>query len=195
MSGSSKSVRCNACVHRLDLGLYSHPKELGGEGGGGGGARSHVSSKGKLPSTGGSEEVGTRDTQDSEPNTLPTDLFRPSIRWCDGQDLDPRTFGTRGGHLGPQWLLRRWDRVNLSSKIGLSLNFLSGTNSQLSKNQTEYSLQFPSVHYLFVMPVPLGQAWKASSHFPRKVDKAKHFQLCRLCDTMRYKLCLGRPFN
>ena len=28
MSGSFESVRWNACVHRLDLGLYSHPKEL-----------------------------------------------------------------------------------------------------------------------------------------------------------------------
>ena len=40
VSGSFESVRWNACVHRLDLGLYSHPKEfffffLGGGGGGG----------------------------------------------------------------------------------------------------------------------------------------------------------------
>ena len=27
-SGSFESVRWNACVHRLDLGLYSHPKEF-----------------------------------------------------------------------------------------------------------------------------------------------------------------------
>ena len=27
MSGSFESLRWNACVHRLDLGLYSHPKE------------------------------------------------------------------------------------------------------------------------------------------------------------------------
>ena len=26
MSGSFESLRCNACVHTLDLGLYSHPK-------------------------------------------------------------------------------------------------------------------------------------------------------------------------
>ena len=31
MSGSVESVRSNACVHRLDLGLYSHPKEFGGD--------------------------------------------------------------------------------------------------------------------------------------------------------------------
>ena len=68
-SGSFESVRWNACVHRLDLGLYSHPKEFvclfvcffvvgffvfccccfflfffgGGWGGGGDGVRTHVS--------------------------------------------------------------------------------------------------------------------------------------------------------
>ena len=30
-SGSFESVQWNACVHRLDLGLYSHPKEFFGE--------------------------------------------------------------------------------------------------------------------------------------------------------------------
>ena len=30
-SGSFESVRWNACVHRLDLGLYSHPKEFLGD--------------------------------------------------------------------------------------------------------------------------------------------------------------------
>ena len=28
MSGSLEFVRWNACVHRLNLGLYSHPKEF-----------------------------------------------------------------------------------------------------------------------------------------------------------------------
>ena len=31
MSGSFESVQWNACVHRLDLNLYSHPKEFFGE--------------------------------------------------------------------------------------------------------------------------------------------------------------------
>ena len=45
-SGSFESVQWNACVHRLDLGLYSHPKEfLGNE------VRTHVNSKGKIPFT------------------------------------------------------------------------------------------------------------------------------------------------
>ena len=52
MSGSFESVRWNACVHTLDLGLYSHPEEfLGNE------VRNHVNSKSKIPSTGGSEEA------------------------------------------------------------------------------------------------------------------------------------------
>ena len=56
MSGSFVSVCWNACVHRLDLGLYSHPKEFGGNG-----VRTHVNSKGKIPSTRGSEEDRTHD--------------------------------------------------------------------------------------------------------------------------------------
>ena len=47
MSESFESVRCNARVHRLDLGLYSHPKEFLGNG-----VRTHVNSKGKILSTG-----------------------------------------------------------------------------------------------------------------------------------------------
>ena len=39
-----ESVRWNACVHRLDLGLCSHPKEFLGNG-----VRTHVNSKGKNP--------------------------------------------------------------------------------------------------------------------------------------------------
>ena len=45
MSGSFDSVRWNACVHRLDLGLYSHEKEFWG----GNGVRTHVNSKVKNP--------------------------------------------------------------------------------------------------------------------------------------------------
>ena len=44
MSGSLESVRWNAFVHRLDLGLYSHCKEFWGNG-----VRTHVNSKGKNP--------------------------------------------------------------------------------------------------------------------------------------------------
>ena len=45
MSGSLASVRRNACVHRPDLGFYSHPKEFWRNG-----VRTHVDSK--IPSTG-----------------------------------------------------------------------------------------------------------------------------------------------
>ena len=46
MSGSSESVRWSACVRRLDLGIYSHPTEFGGNG-----VRNHVNTEGKIPST------------------------------------------------------------------------------------------------------------------------------------------------
>ena len=65
MSGSFESVRWNACVHRLDLGLYSHPKEFfffppwNG-------VRTHVNSKGKIPSTGKKNSPQRR----IEPTTL-----------------------------------------------------------------------------------------------------------------------------
>ena len=62
-------------VCRLDHGLYSHPKEFFG----GNEVKTHVNSKGKIPSTGkrlSSEEDRTHDTassmQDSEPNMLTT---------------------------------------------------------------------------------------------------------------------------
>ena len=56
MSGSFASVQWNACVQRLDLGLYSHLKEFLGNG-----VRTHVNSKGKIPYTGCSAEDRTYD--------------------------------------------------------------------------------------------------------------------------------------
>ena len=63
MSGSFESVRWNACVHRLDLGLYSDPEEFWGIG-----VRTHVNSKGKkspLPEKFSSEEDGTHNAASS----------------------------------------------------------------------------------------------------------------------------------
>ena len=63
MSGSFESVRWNAYVHRLDLGLYSDPKEFWGIG-----IRTYVHSKGKIPSTGKKnllKEDGTHDAASS----------------------------------------------------------------------------------------------------------------------------------
>ena len=57
MSGSFESMQWNACVHRLGLSLYAHPKEFVGNG-----VKTHVNSKGKIPSTGGSEEGWTCDS-------------------------------------------------------------------------------------------------------------------------------------
>ena len=43
-------------MHRLDLGLLSHPKEFLGNG-----VRTHLTSKGEIPSTGSSEQDQTCD--------------------------------------------------------------------------------------------------------------------------------------
>ena len=54
MLGSFESVRWNACVHRLGLGLHSHLKEFSWNG-----DRTHVNSKGKISSTKSSEKDRT----------------------------------------------------------------------------------------------------------------------------------------
>ena len=79
MSGSFDSVQWNACVHRLDLYLYSHLKEFWGNG-----VRTHVNSNGKspllekiLPREGSNPQCCIQ--QDSEPNTLPMSY---SNRWA-----------------------------------------------------------------------------------------------------------------
>ena len=88
MSGSFESVWWNACAHRLDLGLYSHPKEFWGNG-----IRTHVNSNGKIPSTGEKNLVRRGSNprryikQDSEPNTPRTELFRPLDSKIDRQLL------------------------------------------------------------------------------------------------------------
>ena len=64
-------------MHRLDLVLHSHPKEFLGNG-----VKNHVNSKEKNPLyrrlRGGSNPRHCT-TQDSEHNTLLTELFRPNL--------------------------------------------------------------------------------------------------------------------
>ena len=66
-------------MHRLNLGLYSHPKEFLGNG-----VRARVNSKGKIPSTGGKKNLlrGGQNArscikQDSEPKILPRSYSGP----------------------------------------------------------------------------------------------------------------------
>ena len=78
-SESFESVRWNVCVHRLDLSLYFHPKEFWGNG-----VRTHVNSKGKIPSTKkfflrGGLNPQCCIKQDSEPNTLPMSCSGPHL--------------------------------------------------------------------------------------------------------------------
>ena len=72
-SGSFESVRWNACVHRLDLGLYSHPKEFLGNG-----VWTHVNSKGKIPSTENVPRGGSNPRHCGQrAQALPTELSPP----------------------------------------------------------------------------------------------------------------------
>ena len=64
-----ESIWWNACVHRLDLGLYFHPKEILGNG-------RKIPSNRQILLRGGSNPWHCI-KQDSEPNTLPTELFWP----------------------------------------------------------------------------------------------------------------------
>ena len=82
-SGSFESVRWNACVHKLDLGLYSHPKEFWGNG-----VWTHVNSKGKIPSTGkmSPEDYRTRDTVAASPSTTNWAIPAPN---CSLEPQDP----------------------------------------------------------------------------------------------------------
>ena len=64
---------CDGMHVCTDLGVYSHPKEFLG---------THVNCKGKIHSTGkiflrGELNLHQCIKQDSEPNTLPAELFRP----------------------------------------------------------------------------------------------------------------------
>ena len=76
-SGSFVSVRLNACVHRLDIDLSSHPKEFWGNG-----VQTHINSKGKISSTRNILPIGGSNPrccikQESKPNTLPTTKSGP----------------------------------------------------------------------------------------------------------------------
>ena len=60
-SFESLSVQWNACVHRLDIALYCHPKKVWGNG-----VRTHINSKGKSqPEKLSPKEDRTDDTASS----------------------------------------------------------------------------------------------------------------------------------
>ena len=71
-------LQWNACMHRLDLGLYSHPKEFFWEW-----SQNLCKLQGKYPlywRLRGGLNLHRCITQDSEPCTLLTELFRPHYR-------------------------------------------------------------------------------------------------------------------
>ena len=93
--GSFESVRWNACVHRLDLGLYSHPKEFGGRGDG---VWTHVNSKGKIPSTGKCPQrrIELADAVDSEPKHYQRAIPAPDVMFSLPNVLIPREWSRSG---------------------------------------------------------------------------------------------------
>ena len=102
---------CNGIVHRLGLGLYSHPKEFWGNG-----VRTHVNSTGKNPlyqKLRGGSNLRRCITQDSEPNTLPTELFRspagistPSLEFSGSSHTSDSKIGTPVATLPGAWRYR-----------------------------------------------------------------------------------------
>ena len=78
--GSFESMWWNACAHRLDLGLYSHPKEFWRNG-----VRTHVNSKGKshLPEKFSPEEYRTHVAASSRAAS-PTQYQRATPITCSG---------------------------------------------------------------------------------------------------------------
>ena len=85
MSGSLESMQWNTCVHRLDLGLYSHPKEFWGNG-----VRNHANPKRKIPlyrRLRGGLNLQCCIMQDSKPNTLPTELFELPMKNPESEGL------------------------------------------------------------------------------------------------------------
>ena len=75
MSGCFQSMQWNACVHRQDLGLYSHPKEFLGNR-----VRPMLTPREKspLPKKFSPEEDGTHNAASSkQPSTLSTSYSGP----------------------------------------------------------------------------------------------------------------------
>ena len=97
MSEYFESGRWNACVHRLDLGLYSHPKEFWENG-----VKTYINSKGKIPYTGKNspqsriERPNRLIKQDSEPSTLPTSCSGPRFSVSPYSVIDSRSKSSSG---------------------------------------------------------------------------------------------------
>ena len=79
MSGSFESVRWNACVHRLDLGFYPHPKEFLGNG-----VRNRVNSTGKIHTSGAQRRAGPatlHHTEQRAQHTTDWAIPTPDLIW------------------------------------------------------------------------------------------------------------------
>ena len=116
------SGRWNACVHRLDLCLYSFPKEFWGDG-----VRTHVNSKGWIPSIRGSGECRTSDTA-SRRTTSPTHYRQscpPSSPHPPPPHPTPRPAPETSAEPGSQTVQLKWKQHRLFSACSGDLRRLA----------------------------------------------------------------------
>ena len=124
-------------MHRLDLGLYSHPKEFSGNG-----VKTHVNSKGKipLPKKFSSEEDRTHDATSSRtlnPTHYQRAIPAPTVVSCHVSGVtgsrqagsDPRVY--RGSLVPPRWSGGQGVRLE-SDELGFDSRFLRGDFSRSS---------------------------------------------------------------
>ena len=163
MPGSLESVRWNAYVHRLDLGLDSHPKGFWGNG-----VRTHLNSKGKIPSTGGSEEIRTRDAasrRTANPAHYRLSYSRPPYQWLTKLVPCQAPIGSVLGLVGPlsvHWLgelaslvCSLWlFRLEITISVGWALNTLNQLTACVSVLQLLLLLR--SQLYLWGSPFLVG---------------------------------------
>ena len=126
MSGSFESVSlCDGMhVHRLELDLYSDPKEILGNR-----VSTHVNCKVKLPSTwkilpGGGWNPWSCIKQDSKPNTLPTSYLGPAKVIQTGSHVYHHSKFERNP------VIRIWTQANHLTKV-LPLEYESGNNNKI----------------------------------------------------------------
>ena len=145
MSRSFESLRLNACVHRLDLGLYSHPKELSGNG-----VRSHVNSKGNSLTRGGGGSNPRRCvTEDSEPNTPAAERFWP-LSVGLGTGTDNRTSIFTGISPQNRYFAPAYRSTQFCSDLPLSLSL--SLSSYINGHSQEFDFYARFRGFLVALP-------------------------------------------
>ena len=121
MPGSFESVRWNACVHRLHLGLYSHPKEFLEIR-----LRTYENSKGKIFLYGQLRGGWTRDSvsrRTASPTHYRLSYSSPPTDWHGWSDWEaPGTFCMCPGHLCVRVGDSSWPSEEIAKNLQLHLS-------------------------------------------------------------------------